>query len=43
MQCLISMRVSLMLAFLDRQSLLPLSELQDKESHPLTNSEDGNF
>jgi hypothetical protein len=34
--CQISMRVSSMLAFLDRQSLLPLSELQDKESHPLT-------
>lgn len=37
----ISMRVSSMLAFRDRQSLLPLSELQDKESRPLTKSEGG--
>ena len=40
-QCQASMRVSSMLAFLDRQSLLLLIELQDKESLPLTKSEGG--
>ena len=41
MQFQVSMRVSSMLAFLGRHNLLPLSELQDKVSHPLTKSEVG--